>query len=54
MIEDEYRMKNDKYLKIRYISHVEILCQILKYPEVITDLVLVSISTMPIEYRSGI
>ena len=52
--EDKDRQKNLKYPQGRYISHVEMLHQMLKYPEVITDLQFINIPTMPIEYRAGI
>ena len=34
--------------------HVEAMHQMLKYPEVIADLSLASVSTMPLEYCAGI
>ena len=54
MQEDKDREKDSKYPQGRAIAHVEMLHQILKYPEVITDLEFISIATMPLEYRSGI
>ena len=52
--EDKDRKKDTKYPQGRYISHIEMLHQMMKYPEVTTDLTFVTITTMPLEYRSGI
>ena len=52
--EDEDRGKDNKYPQGRYISHIEMLHQIMKYPEVTTDLSFITITTMPLEYRAGI
>ena len=52
--EDMDRKKYDQYPQGRYISLIEMLYQILKVPEVITDLIFISIPTVPLEYRSGI
>jgi hypothetical protein len=54
MQEDKDRKKDSSYPQGRYISHVEMLHQMLKYPEVITDLHFVTITTTPLEYRAGI
>lgn len=38
----------------RIISHMEMLHHMLRYPEVITNLVFVTIPSMPIEFRAGV
>ena len=52
--EDRDRVKDNKYPQGRYISHIEMLHQMMKYPEVTTDLSFITITTTPLEYRSGI
>ena len=50
--EDMDRKKYDQYPQGRYISHIEMLHQILQVPEVITDLIFISIPTVPLKYLS--
>ena len=52
--EDKARKKNDGKPQGRCISHLEMLHMQLKYPEVITNLDFVKLTTMPLELRGGI
>ena len=44
----------NSYPQGRCITHMEMMHHMLKYPEVITDLVFVTIPSMPLEFRSGV
>ena len=52
--EDRERKKNEHKPQGRCISHMEMLHMMLKYPEVVTNLDFVKVTTMPLELRSGI
>jgi hypothetical protein len=52
--EEKSRKDNANHPQGRCISHMEILHQLLKYPEVVTNLRFVTIQTMPIELRTGV
>lgn len=52
--EDKDRKWYENHPQGRCVLHVEAMHQMLKYPEVIADLSLASVSTMPLEYCAGI
>jgi len=52
--EDKDRKKNDGKTQGRTIAHTQMLHAILRYPEVITNLIFAAITTMPLELRAGI
>ena len=52
--EDKDRMKNEGKPQGRCISHLGMLHMLLKYPEVVTNLDFVKITTMPLGLRAGI
>ena len=54
MGEDKVRQKDDKRSQGRCISHMEMLHVMLKYPEVVTNLEFIKVTTMPLELRAGI
>ena len=54
MGEDKVRQKDDKKPQGRCISHMEMLHVMLKYPEVVTNLEFIKVTTMPLELRAGI
>jgi predicted GIY-YIG superfamily endonuclease len=54
MGEDKERMKNEGKPQGRCISHLEMLHMLLKYPEIVTNLDFIKVTTMPLELRAGI
>ena len=52
--EDNERQKFANKPQGRCISHMEMMHMILKYPEVITNLEFIKVTTMPLELRGGI
>ena len=54
MAEDEKRKKDEDKNQGRTVTLTEILHVILEYPEVVTNLNFIRVSTMPIEFRGGI
>ena len=52
--EDKDRKSYENHPQGRCTSHVETTHQMLKCPEVMTDLFFTSVSTMPLECRTGI
>lgn len=54
MAEDKAREKDHKKPQGFCISHLEMLHNMLKYPEVVTNLDFIKVPTMPLELRTGI
>ena len=54
MGKDKDREKNRINTQGNCISHIEMLHVMLKYPEVVTDIDFIKVSTVPLELRSGI
>ena len=54
MAEDEKRKKDEDKNQGRTVTLTEILHVILEYPEVVTNLNFIRVSTMPIEFRAEI
>ena len=54
MGEDIDRKKHRKYTQVRCISHMEMINVMLKYPEVVTNMHFIKVSTMPLDLWSGI
>ena len=46
--------RNIKNAEVRCISHMEMLNTMLKYPEVVTNLKFIKVSTLTLELREGI
>ena len=54
MAEDKAREKDHKKTQGFCISHLEMLHNMLKYPEIVTKLDFIKLPTMPLELRTGI